>query len=127
LHETLRVRAHERHGHRDLGAIRQHEFGPGAKSLDDAEEIVPATGVESRGMVAQLVKDLLHLESGVDGLNENRRAHRSAGNAERVLSEVEDVVPEARLEMALHLREIEIRSSAPLETLARVVEEVETK
>ena len=34
LHEQLGVRAHERHGHRHLAAVRQHELGAVPERLD---------------------------------------------------------------------------------------------
>src|SRR2546427_13280517 len=47
FHQELRVRAHEWNGHRHLRAIRQDELRALAKLLDDAEDVVPASGVES--------------------------------------------------------------------------------
>ena len=46
---------------------------------------------------------------------------------ELVLGPVEDVVPEARLAVALHFRQVEVRSAAALEQPPRVVEHVETE
>ena len=48
LDEQLAVGAHERHGHRHGRAVRQHELGPVTELLDDAEDVVPATGVQAR-------------------------------------------------------------------------------
>src|SRR2546422_5959980 len=62
LDEQLGVRAHERDGHRDLGAIGQDEFPAVAELLDDAEHVVPAPGAETRAVIAELAQDLLHLE-----------------------------------------------------------------
>ena len=76
-------------------------------------------------MVAQLVQDLLHLEGGKDGLNQDCRPDGSARNAELVLGEVEDVVPQPRLEVALELRQVEVRPAALLQQPLGVVEEVE--
>ena len=42
LHEQLGVRAHERHRHRHLRAVRQHR----THLLDAAEDVVPAPGVQ---------------------------------------------------------------------------------
>ena len=99
--------------------------GAVAELLDDAEDVVPAPGVEAGGVLAQLVEDLLHLERGEDRLDEHRRADRAARNAERVLREDEDVVPQPRLEVALELRQVEVRARCRARALARVVEEVE--
>ena len=62
LHQQFRVGAHERHGHRQLGAIGRHRSGERAEHLDRAEQVVPAAGVQARGVLAQLVQDLVHLE-----------------------------------------------------------------
>ena len=78
--------------------------------LDDAEDVVPAAGVQPGGVVAQLVQDLVHLERGQDRLDQHRRADRAARNAERVLRGDEDVVPQARLAMALQLGQVEVRA-----------------
>ena len=47
--ELLGVGAHHRRGHRHRAAVGEHELGPGvAEDLDDAEQVVPAAGVERR-------------------------------------------------------------------------------
>src|SRR5439155_10580396 len=81
-HEQLRVRPHEWNGHRELRAVREDEIGPRSERLDDAEEIVPPAGVETRRVVTQLVQDLVHLERRQDCLDQNRCADGGAGNAE---------------------------------------------
>ncbi len=78
-------------------------------------------------MIAQLVENLVHLKCGEDGLDENRRADRSALDSERILGGVEDVIPQPRLEVTLHLGEIKIWTALSLLQLASVVEEVETE
>ena len=75
-------------------------------------------------MRAQLVKDLLHLESGEDRFDQDRRPDRAARNLQSVLREVENVVPQAGFEMALQLRQVEIRAASFVEQAARVAEEV---
>jgi hypothetical protein len=93
--------------------------------LDDAEDVVPAAGVEAGRVVAQLVEDLLHLEGGEDRLDEDRRLDRARRQVETLLREVEDVVPEAGLEVALELGQVEVRAAALVEQALPVVEEVE--
>ncbi len=68
-----------------------------AELLDGAEQVVPAAGVEARGMLAQLVQDLVHLERGEDRLDQDGRPDRAARDPERRLGVDEDVVPEPRL------------------------------
>ena len=102
----------ERAVHRDLRAVGQDELGPAAELLDEAEDVVPAPAVEARGVVAQLVEDLVHLEGGEDRLDQDGGADGAARDAERVLRGDEDVVPQPRLEVALQLRQVEVRPGA---------------
>src|SRR6266851_7034874 len=127
LHQQLRVRAHEGDGHRDLRAIGKHEVGTVPELLDDAEDVVPAPRVETARVIAQLVEDLFHLERGKDRLDEYGGTDRSPRNAEGILREIENVVPQARLEVALELGEIEVRPT-PLADQARgIVKEIEAE
>ena len=78
-------------------------------------------------MVTELVDDLVHLESGEDGLDQHGTADGATGHADVVLGKVEDIVPETSLEMRLHLGEVEVGAEAALDGLEGVVEEVQTK
>src|SRR5207248_8058114 len=115
LDQQLGIGAHERDSHGHLNAIGEDELGAAVEFLDDAEDVVPAPGVESGGVVAQLVEDLVHLESGCDDLEQYGCLDRAAGDAERVLGEVEDLVPEARFAVAFELGQVEIWSAAVAE------------
>src|ERR1019366_7685955 len=98
---------------------------PGAEVLDDAERAVPPPGIRSGAVVPQLIEDLVHLERSRDGLDENRRPDRAARNAERALREVEGVVPQPRLQVALQLGQVEVGALALVELALRAVEEVQ--
>src|SRR5262245_9837127 len=126
-HEQLRVGAHEGDGHRHQGPIRKHELRPLAELLDHREDVVPAARVQPRGVLAELVQDLLHLEGGEDRLDEDGRLDRPARNPGPVLREAEDLVPEPRLEVALELREVEVGPSAALEQALDVPLEVDAE
>ena len=117
--EQLRVGAHERHGHRQLGAVGHGQLGPRPELLDAAEQVVPAAGVEPRGVLAQLVQDLVHLERGEDRLDQDGRPDRPARDPERDLGVDEDLVPEPRLVVRFELGEVEVRPAAASEQLAR--------
>src|SRR3546814_20641084 len=78
-------------------------------------------------MIAQFVQDLVHLESGEDRLDQHRRLDGAALDAELVLGMVEDVVPEARLEMVLELRQVEVGTGAVFDELPCIVEKVEAE
>ena len=128
LHEQLGVGAHERGGHLHVGPVGHDELGPGvAEDLDDAEQVVPAAGVQARHVLAQLEEDLVHLERGRDRLDEHRGAHGALRDAERLLREHEHVVPQARLEVALELRQVVVRAVAVVDELPRGVEEVQAE
>ena len=78
-------------------------------------------------MFAQLEEDLVHLEGRGQGLDQAGRADRAARQAERPLRVQEDLVPQARLEVALQLGEIEVGPGATTQQLGRVVEEEEAE
>lgn len=127
LDQQLHIRIHEWHRHGHCAAIWQHKVGVLAELLDCREDVVPAPAVEARRVLAQLIDDLVHLKRGQDRLDQHRSADGAAGEANVVLGEVEGVVPEARLEVRLHLGEVEVRTKALLNCLARIVEEVQAK
>src|SRR5204862_2465720 len=92
-----------------------------------AEDVIPAPAVEPGGMVAQLPQDLVGLERGEDRLDQHRGADGPSGNTKGILSVQEDVVPEARFEVALELWEIEVRPGAARDERRRGVEERQSK
>jgi hypothetical protein len=125
LHQQQRIGAHERRGHRDLRAVGEAEIVVGAEFLDAGEDVIPAPDVEARGMLAQLVQDLVHLERRNDRLDEGGGPDRPHGDPQFILRKNKNLVPQPRLEMRLHLRQVEVRARAAREQLACVVEEVE--
>ena len=50
-------------------------------------------------MIAQFVKDLVHLERGGDGFDEHRGSNGPSGNSQLVLRRGEDVGPQPGLEV----------------------------
>ena len=78
-------------------------------------------------MLAQLVEDLVHLVGGGNGLDEDGGTDASARDLQRVLGEQEGVVPQARLEMALELRQVVVGAASAIELLAGIVEEGEAE
>ena len=63
-------------------------------------------------MVAQLVKDLVHLESGQDRLDQRGGADRAFRQPERGLRIDEHLVPQPRFAMIFDLRQVEIGTAA---------------
>ena len=78
-------------------------------------------------MLTELVEDLVHLEGGEDRLDEDRGLDRAARDPDPILREAEDVVPEPRLEVALELREVEVRPRPALEQPLGVAGEVDAE
>src|SRR4029077_10503274 len=78
-------------------------------------------------MIAQLIKNFVHLERRRYRLEQNRRANRPARNAEFVLRQIEDVVPNPRFQMALHFWQIKIGTRTAYDELARIMEKIEPK
>ena len=128
LHEQLGVGAHERHRHRDLAAVGEHEArAAAAVVLDDREDVVPAAGVEPRAVVAQFEEDLLHLERRRQRLDQHGRTDRAVRDADVLLAEGEDVVPQLRLFAGFELGDVEVRATAVRDQPGGVVEEVQTE
>jgi hypothetical protein len=122
--ELFGVGAHEGLGHGHLAAVGQDEPGAaGAEVLDEGEDVVPAAGVQAGGVVAQFVEDFLHFERGGDGFDQHGGADGALRDAEQVLGEDEDVVPEPGLEVVLDLGQVEVRALALGQEAAGVVEE----
>src|ERR1700693_877791 len=78
-------------------------------------------------MLAKLVKNLVHPESRWNCFDQDRGANGAARNLEFILSQIENIVPDAGLQMALHLRQIKIRSAPTIDQFARVVKKIQTK
>ena len=127
LDAEQRIRAHEMRRHRDQRAIGEEEVGLVPKPFDAGKNVIPAAAVQPGGMFAQLVENFVHLKGGRDRLDQHRGADRALRNAELILRQLEDVVPDARFEMALHFRQVKIRAAAARDQLLRVVKKVESK
>ncbi len=120
--------AHEGRRHRDRVPVGQHELRPAVPEvLHDREQVVPAARVQPRGVLAQLVEDLLHLVRRRDGLDQHGGPHGAARQAQLFLGEDEHLVPQPRLVVQLGLGEVEVWAAAPLGEVTRVVEEVQAE
>ena len=78
-------------------------------------------------MLAQLVEDLLHLERGRVRLDQHGGPDRAARQAQPLLGAQEHVVPQPRLQVALHLGQVEVRPFAAFPLGGGVVEEEEAE
>src|SRR5262249_13199005 len=122
LHQQLAIGAQEGTRHRDQPAIGEYEVAA-AQLLDAAEDVIPAPAVEPGRVVAKLVEDLIHFERGGQRLDQYRRLDGAARQVHAALGLVEDVIPQARFEVAFDLRQVEIRSAAVRNQLFGLVEE----
>lgn len=127
LNQQPDVGVHEGNSHGDIGTVRQDEVRVLAEVLDEGEDVIPAATVETSAVVTELIDDLIHFKSSVDSLDQDGTTDGTTGNADVVLRQVEDVVPQAGLEVRLHLGEIEVGAGATGNELLGVVEEVQTK
>mmetsp|Transcript_2771 Transcript_2771/g.6725 ORF Transcript_2771/g.6725 Transcript_2771/m.6725 type:complete len:287 (+) Transcript_2771:842-1702(+) len=78
-------------------------------------------------MITQLIQDFVHLKRSKNGLNQHGGTNGSMWNSQRVLRICEHVVPQACLEVALHLREVEIGPGALGPKTLVIVVKVETE
>ena len=86
----------------------------------------PST-VQAGGMVPQLEKDFLHLESSREGLDKNGSADRVMRHADIGLGKDKNIVPETRFKIVFHFREVEVWPRPALDELMCIVIEVEGK
>src|SRR5262249_30201482 len=94
---------------------------------DQAEDVVPSPSVEAAGVVSELIENFLHLEGRREGFDQHRAPDRPPRNRERVLGEVEGVVPQARFQVALDFWQVEVGAGVALAESADIVEEVKPK
>jgi hypothetical protein len=103
LNEKLDVGFHEGDSHGDIGSVR-HDIGLGGSELLDAassgswqsrqqddrqvsagqdvfhslaEDVIPSTTIQTGRVISQLVKNLFHLESGGDRLDQDRGSNQT--------------------------------------------------
>ena len=96
-----------------------------AEVLDDAEQVVPPTGIEPARVVAQLVQDFVHLERGRDGFDQHRGADGAVRDARFGFGKGEDVIPKPRLEVALQLGQVVVRAMSVVDQELGQMKEVQ--
>ena len=127
FHQEQRVGPHERRGHRHLRAVSEAKTTARAELLYAGKDVIPSTDVETGGVLAQLPKDFVHFERGNYRLDQRSGLDRSLRHARFLLGELENIVPKPRLEMGLHLRQVEIRPGVACKQLFGVVKEIQRK
>ena len=113
-------------GHRHQRAVGEDMLVV-AELLDAAENIVPAPAVQPGRVVAQFVQNFVHFERGQDRLDQHRGAHRALRHAKLILRHHKHVVPQPRLKVAFHLRQVEVRPAAVRQQGFGVVKEIHTE
>src|SRR5262249_34047355 len=91
------------------------------------EDVVPAAAVEAHRAFAKLVEELVHLEHRGQGFDQASGADGTCRQAENTFAMTENLVPDPCLSMALELGQVEVRSAAACEQLARVVKDEEAE
>jgi hypothetical protein len=90
-------------GHVDQRAVRENELRLISESFNATENVVPATAVQPGRMIFQFIENFIHFKRRQDRLDQDGRSDRTPGNADRILSEIENVVPKPRFQMVLQL------------------------
>src|SRR6516164_2235578 len=114
-------------GHGDLGTVRKDGLWIAGKLFNKAENVVPAAAIEARRMVSELVEDFVHLECCHNRFDQDCCANTAIGNAKLLLGKNKDVVPEPRLQMTLHFRQVEVRPGAGRKQKFRVMKKVKAE
>ena len=127
LNQQARVGAEEGFIHGDNLTIRQYPVGMVFQGFDVAEDVIPAAAVQAHNMVTQRMEDLMHLEYGWQGFNQQRGLNGAARQAEAVFCVAEDFTPPRRFLPGLGFRQIEIGAAAFRQQVLMVVEEVQRK
>ena len=78
-------------------------------------------------MVAKLKQNFLHLERSGQRFDEHRRTNGAVRHPDVRLRKQENIVPEAGLEIVLHLGKIEVRAEAAGHELLGIVVKVQGK
>ncbi len=87
---------------------------------------LPAT-IQPRRVVSQLEKYLFHMESGGESFDQNGSSDGIMRHANVRLGEKEDIIPQAGLEVVLHLWKVKVRAKAPLHEFLGVVIEIKAE
>ena len=123
--QAQRVSRQERliHGHRR--AVGGEPIVAPADALDGREDIIPAAAVEPDDMGPQRMEYLVHLEGGVDRLDQHGDAGRAVGQADLLLGESDDVAPQRRFLGRFQLGEIKICARPGGECGGGIVQQIE--
>lgn len=127
LDQKFDIGIHEWHGHRNSRSVRQDKIWVLAKLFDRGENVIPSTAVETGRVIPEFINNLVHLKDSQDGLDQDGCSDSSSAHTNRVLSEVENVVPQPCLQMRFHLGQVKVWTGTSLDQFLSIVEKIETK
>ena len=125
--QQTRIGAQERFVHGDNLTIGEHAIGIIFQGFDVAENIVPASTVQTDNVVAQRMQDFMHLEYGGQRFNQQGGFDGAARQVETIFRIAEDLAPPGCFLPGLRFRQVEIRAAAFRQQGFVVVEEIECK
>ena len=106
-HQKFRVGPHKRLRHRHRDPVRQNKIRARvAEILNDAEQVVPPSRVQTGGVLSELVENFVNLKSGRNCLNQDGCANCPVRYTQELLGETEDLSPKPRLIVALHFGKV---------------------
>ena len=121
------VRLHERLLHTDLAPIGENKRRIVIVHLNVTEDVVPPPAVEPGRVIPELIQNFLGLKNGRQGLNEAGGLHRPNRKTHGALSADKNIIPNSRLKVTLHLRQVEVGGGTSGDELASIMEKVEAK
>lgn len=95
FNQQARVGAEERFIHGDNLAIRQYAIGVVFQRFDIAEDVVPASAVQTHNVIAQSVQDFMHLEYGRQRFNQQGGFNGATRQVEAIFRVAEHLTPPA--------------------------------
>ena len=125
--QPFRIRLQEGYGHANLATLGQDKVAVAAKRLDAGKDVIPAPAIEAYDALAQLPQDLIHLERGGQGLDEDGDLDRARHQAEHIFGVGEHRFPQGRFRVALQFRQIQERPALLLRKYACVVQDEQSE
>src|SRR5579872_4494402 len=127
VNQEFNIRAQKRLLHRDSPAFRERVLPMASEFLDKAEYIVPPPTVKTGGVIAELIKDLIHFECSRDSLDQNRRPNGSIWDSYGFLCIDEHVIPQPCLAIRFHLRQVKTGGRSATKQRTDVVKEIQSE
>ena len=123
--QKLCVGAHYRRSHRHRVPVRQDIVGPStAEVFDQAEEVVPTTAFNPEACSFNS-KRISSISNAAGIVSISTVARIVPRNPESLFGVDENLAPQPRLQMALHLGQVVVRPASPVDKTLRVIEEVD--